>query len=155
MAIGEGDSLPAGQLQEGSPDTKVDPAEAFAKGTHIVFAVPGAFTPGCSKTHLPGYVKDYEKIKEKGVDSISCISVNDVFVMAAWGNDQKADGKVRMLADPAAAYVKALGLDVDASGVLGNVRSKRWSMIVKDGKVSVLRVEVSISVFAPAVTVIL
>ncbi|MEZ4236421.1 MAG: peroxiredoxin [Myxococcota bacterium] len=140
MAIGIGDSLPAGELHEGNPKTHVNPAEAFAKGKHVIFGVPGAFTPGCDKTHLPGYVGDADKFKAKGVDSIACVAVNDAFVMAAWGESAHAGGKVRMLADPAGSWTKALGLDVDAAA-LGGLRSKRYAMVVQDGQVTQLEVE--------------
>jgi len=140
MSIEVGSSLPSAQLHEGNPGNHVDPAEAFAKGKHVILAVPGAFTPGCSKTHLPGYVEAADSLKAKGIDSIACISVNDAFVMDAWGKDQGTEGKVRMLADPGAAFTKAVGLDVDAA-VLGGVRSKRYAMVVEDGKVTDLQVE--------------
>eukprot|EP00457_Paulinella_chromatophora_P016928 gb/GEZN01017847.1/.p1 GENE.gb/GEZN01017847.1/~~gb/GEZN01017847.1/.p1 ORF type:complete len:188 (-),score=46.32 gb/GEZN01017847.1/:109-672(-) len=136
-----GDKLPSVPLMENEPGTLVDPSKVFAKGKHVLFGVPGAFTPGCSKTHLPGYVSQAAAFKAKGVDSISCVSVNDVFVMKEWGIAHKADGKVRMLADPAAAFVKAAGLEVDATKVLGNVRSKRWAMVLDGGKVKQLEVE--------------
>ncbi|MEZ4318451.1 MAG: peroxiredoxin [Myxococcota bacterium] len=140
MSIEVGQSLPHGELHEGNPGNKVDPAEAFAKGRHVVFAVPGAFTPGCSKTHLPGYIEGYATFKAKGIDSVACIAVNDAFVMDAWGKAQGADGKVRMLADPQGAFTKALGLGVDAAA-LGGLRSKRYSMVIENGKVAQLNVE--------------
>ncbi|MFT5681254.1 MAG: 2-Cys peroxiredoxin 5 [Myxococcota bacterium] len=140
MSINVGDALPTGDLQENSPKTRHDPASIFATGRHILFGVPGAFTPGCSKTHLPGYVTDYEAISGKGISSINCIAVNDAFVMGAWGAAHGAEGKVRMLADPAGAYVSSMGLDVNAA-VLGGTRSKRFSMLIEDGKVSALNVE--------------
>ncbi len=140
MAIEVGQSLPHAELHEGNPGNKLDPAELFGTGRHIIFAVPGAFTPGCSKTHLPGYVADFDKLKGKGIDSIACVAVNDAFVMGAWGEAHGANGKIRMLADPAGAYTKALGLDVDAA-VLGGLRSKRYAMVVDNGKVTHLQVE--------------
>ena len=140
MAIEVGQSLPHAELHEGNPGNKIDPAELFGSGRHIIFAVPGAFTPGCSKTHLPGYVADFDKLKGKGIDSIACVAVNDAFVMGAWGEAHGASGKIRMLADPAGAYTKALGLDVDAA-VLGGLRSKRYAMVVDNGKVTHLQVE--------------
>ncbi len=140
MSINVGDAIPSGDLQENSPKTRHDPASIFGSGRHILFGVPGAFTPGCTMTHLPGYVSGYEDIIAKGVSSINCISVNDAFVMGAWGTAGGADGKVRMLADPAGEYVTALGLDVQAAA-LGGKRSKRFSMIIEDGKVSVLNLE--------------
>jgi 2-Cys peroxiredoxin 5 len=140
MSIKVGDSLPAGEVQENTPGTRHDPAALFASGKHILFGVPGAFTPGCDRTHLPGYISDHDSITAKGVDSISCIAVNDAFVMGAWGTSAGAEGKVRMLADPAGDYVTALGLDVDAAA-LGGKRSKRFSMIIVDGAVTAINVE--------------
>ena len=140
MAIKAGDQLPSFELQEGTPGNKHDIAALFAGKTGVLFAVPGAFTPGCSLTHLPGYVQDADKLKAQGVELIVCVSVNDAFVMSAWGEAQGADGKVMMLADPDASFTKALGLHVDA-GALGGVRSKRYSMLIKDGVVSELNLE--------------
>jgi 2-Cys peroxiredoxin 5 len=140
MSINVGDTLPAGDLHESTPKTRHDPAAIFATGRHVLFGVPGAFTPGCSMTHLPGYIQDHDTIIAKGISSINCISVNDAFVMGAWGTAQGAEGKVRMLADPAGDYVKALGLDVSAA-VLGGTRSKRFSMLIEDGRVASLNIE--------------
>jgi 2-Cys peroxiredoxin 5 len=140
MTIAVGDAIPSGSLHENSPGTQHDPAQLFASGKHVLFGVPGAFTPGCSKTHLPGYVAGHDAWKAKGVDSINCLAVNDAFVMAAWGQAHEADGKVRMLADPAGDYATALGLDVNAA-VLGGKRSKRFALVVEDGKVTHLQVE--------------
>jgi 2-Cys peroxiredoxin 5 len=140
MSITVGQSLPAGELHEGTPATRHDPAKVFATGKHVIFAVPGAFTPGCSRTHLPGYVADRDAFAAKGVDSVNCVAVNDVFVMAAWGEAHGATGKIRMLADPAGAWTQALGLDVNAA-VLGGIRSKRYAMLVEDGVVTRLQVE--------------
>ena len=109
----------------------------------VIFGVPGAFTPGCSKTHLPGYVAAADALKAtKGVADIVCVSVNDPFVMEAWGKAHAADGKVRMLADTTGAYTKALGLDMDLTAALGGVRSKRYSAVVDNGVVTKLNVEV-------------
>jgi len=138
-----GDKIPSGQvLFENDPSGKVE-VDQLVKGKKvIIFGVPGAFTPGCSKTHLPGYITDADKIRSKGIDEIICVSVNDPFVQAAWGENQKAAGKVRMLADPTAAFTTALGLDfAGAAAVLGGVRSKRYSIIVDDGKVTQVNVE--------------
>jgi 2-Cys peroxiredoxin 5 len=140
MSIQIGDRLPSATLHNGSPGQKVDSAELFASGRHILFGVPGAFTPGCSRTHLPGYVSDHDAIKAKGIDSINCVSVNDAFVMSAWGEAHGASGKVRMLADPAGDFVKAAGLDVVAAA-LGGTRSKRFAMVIADGQVTHLEVE--------------
>jgi len=107
----------------------------------VIFGLPGAFTPGCSKSHLPGYVENFDKLKGKGVEVVACVSVNDPFVMAAWGEAHKATGKVRMLADTCAEFTKAIGLEFDATPILGNVRCKRFSMLVENGVVTKLHVE--------------
>ena len=135
-----GEKLPAIRLHEGNPGNQVDMAELFKGKKGVVFAVPGAFTPGCSKTHLPGYVANFDAISAKGVDVVACVSVNDAFVMGAWGEAQGANGKVRMLADPAGDFTKAVGLGVNAA-VLGGLRSKRYSMVIEDGVVTALNVE--------------
>merc|ERR1719153_1334186 len=139
--VAVGDKIPSVDLFEGSPENKVNLADLCAGKKVVVFGVPGAFTPGCSKTHLPGYVSRAEELKGKGVDEIVCVAVNDPFVMEAWGKDQGAEGKVRMLADTCGDLTKALELELDLSAVLGNVRSKRFSMVVEDGKVTKLNVE--------------
>ena len=109
----------------------------------VLFGVPGAFTPGCSKTHLPGYVAAHADLKSKGVQEVVCVSVNDPFVMEQWGKAHGADGKVRMLADTTAAFTKALGLDLDLTAALGGVRCKRFSAVVEDGVVTKLNLEPS------------
>lgn len=139
MTIQIGDTLPHGVLSEGAPANKVDTA-TFSTGRHLIFGVPGAFTPGCDKTHLPGYVADHAAFAAKGIDSIACVSVNDAFVMAAWGAAHAAEGKVRMLADADASWTRALGLDVQSAG-LGGTRSKRYAMVVQDGVITHLEVE--------------
>ncbi|XP_044254827.1 peroxiredoxin-5, mitochondrial [Tribolium madens] len=135
-----GDSLPNVDLFEDLPTNKVNLAQQAAGKKIIVFAVPGAFTPGCSKTHLPGYVQKADELKSQGVSEIFCVSVNDPFVMAAWAKDQKTTGKIRLLADPSAAFTKALDLTVDIAP-LGGTRSKRYSMVVDNGKITSLQVE--------------
>lgn len=140
MSVQIGDAIPAIELHENTPANKVDAAAAFASGKTLLFAVPGAFTPGCSRTHLPGYVADAEKLKAKGVDRIACVAVNDAFVMAAWGQAHGAEGKVRMLADPTGAFADALGLAVDAPA-LGGKRSKRYAMLIDNGRIADLQVE--------------
>ncbi|KAJ3659119.1 hypothetical protein Zmor_010825 [Zophobas morio] len=135
-----GDSIPSVDLYEDLPTNKVNLAELSAGKKIIIFAVPGAFTPGCSKTHLPGYVQKADQLKSQGVNEIVCVSVNDPFVMSAWAKDQNTSGKVRLLADPAAAFTKALDLTVDIAP-LGGVRSKRYSMVVENGKITSLQVE--------------
>lgn len=119
---------------------QVSTKELFAGKKVVLMAVPGAFTPGCSMTHLPGYVANADKIKAKGVDSIICMSVNDVFVMDAWGKAQNA-GELIMLADSAAEFVKAMGLELDASAFGLGIRSKRFALIAEDGVVKQLNLE--------------
>ena len=120
--VAVGDKVPSVTLFEDSPGGKVELGSLCAGKKVVMFGVPGAFTPGCSKTHLPGYVAAADDLKTKGVDEIVCVSVNDPFVMEAWGKEQSAGGKVRMLADTTADLTKALGLELDLTAVLGNVR---------------------------------
>ena len=145
-----GDTLPAVTLAEYSEvegngcsigPNPVDIAKAAAGKTVAVFAVPGAFTPTCSAKHVPSYLQNYDAMKAAGVDEIWCLSVNDPFVMGAWARDQKTDCKVRMLADGDAAFAKATGLTLDLNGKGLGLRSNRYSMLVKDGKVVTLNVE--------------
>ncbi|CAK9795942.1 Peroxiredoxin-5, mitochondrial [Anthophora quadrimaculata] len=140
MVIAVGDKLPAIDLFEDTPANKVNLAKIAAGKKIVVFAVPGAFTPGCSKTHLPGYVQKAADLKSKGIAEIFCIAINDPFVMAAWGKEHAAEGKVRMLADPAGQFTDALELSVDLP-VLGGKRSKRYSMVLEDGVVKELNIE--------------
>jgi peroxiredoxin len=142
MTIATGDKIPAVTLKtmgaKGPEDISTD---TIFKGKKVVmFAVPGAFTPGCTVTHLPGYVVLADKLKAKGVDSIVCLSVNDAFVMAAWGKSQNAD-ELLMVADGNGEFTKAAGLEMDASGFGMGTRSKRYAMIVDDGVVSHIAVE--------------
>ena len=116
-------------------------AEVFAGKKVVLFSVPGAFTPTCSKQHLPGYVKQADELRTKGVSAIACLAVNDVFVLDAWAKSQGADGKVVMLADGNAAFTKQIGLELDASKHGMGIRSQRFSMIVEDGVVSTLNIE--------------
>ncbi len=142
MSLKVGDKVPNVTLKkmgEKGPED-VDTGELFASGKVVLFAVPGAFTPGCSKVHLPGYVVNADKIKAKGVERIICMSVNDAFVMAAWGKDQNAEELV-MLADADAKFARALGLELDASAHGLGIRSKRFSLIAEDGVVTHLNVE--------------
>jgi peroxiredoxin len=125
--------LQNGEMQ--SPDTST----LFSGKKVVLFAVPGAFTPTCSVSHLPGFITLADKIKAKGVDSIICISVNDAFVMDAWGKSQNAE-EIMMLADGKGAFATAMGLDMDTDA-FGGIRSIRYSMIVQDGVVSTLNVE--------------
>ncbi len=145
-----GDTLPAATLMEFSEvegggcslgPNAVDVSKAAAGKTIALFALPGAFTPTCSAKHVPGYVENFEAFKAAGVDEIWCLSVNDAFVMGAWARDQKTDGKVRMLGDGSAEFAKATGLTLDLSARGMGLRSTRYSMLVKDGKVASLNIE--------------
>ena len=145
-----GDKLPAGSLQEfieveGNGCTigpnSFDVEKASAGKTIAVFGLPGAFTPTCSAKHVPGYVEQAEALKAAGVDEIWCISVNDPFVMGAWGREQKTAGKVRMMADGSAAFTNATGLTMDLTARGMGVRSQRYSMLVRDGVVKALNIE--------------
>lgn len=109
--------------------------------TLALFALPGAFTPTCSAQHVPGYLAQYDALKAKGVDEIWCVSVNDAFVMGAWGRDQKAGGKIRMMADGSGAFTRAMGLEFDLTARGMGVRSQRYAMVVEDGVVKSLEVE--------------
>jgi glutaredoxin/glutathione-dependent peroxiredoxin len=143
MTINIGDRIPSATLKQLTPEgVKELTTEEIFRGKRVVLiAVPGAFTPACSQRHLPGYVDKAADIKAKGVDEIACVAVNDAFVMGAWSRDQKAEGKVRMLADGSGDFARALGLELDLSkGGLGT-RSKRYSMLVDDGVVKSLNVE--------------
>jgi len=141
MPIKVGESLPSVDLFEGTPGGKVNTGDLVKGKKVLFFGVPGAFTPGCSKTHLPGYVEKADTIKGKGVSEIVCISVNDPFVMAAWGEAQGASGKIRMLADTTAEFTKALDLSLDVTAVLGGIRTKRFAMLVDNGVVKAIDVE--------------
>jgi glutaredoxin/glutathione-dependent peroxiredoxin len=145
MAIKVGDKVPAGSfgVMKGEGPGSMSSDELFNGKTVVLFSVPGAFTPTCSKTHLPGFVEKSGAIKAKGVDTIACMAVNDVFVLDAWGKGSGASGKVLMLADGNATYTKALGLELDASGFGMGTRGQRFAMIVKNGVVQKLEVEPS------------
>ncbi|XP_033003498.1 peroxiredoxin-5, mitochondrial-like [Lacerta agilis] len=143
-ALKVGDKFPSVEVYEGDPGNKVNVARLFTGKKGILFGVPGAFTPGCSKTHLPGYVEKAGQLKGKGVEVIACLSVNDVFVMSEWGKAHKAEGKVRMLADPTGAFGKATNLSLDKEPLrelFGTQRSKRFSLVVDDGVVKALNLE--------------
>eukprot|EP00050_Salpingoeca_kvevrii_P006176 m.287857 g.287857 ORF g.287857 m.287857 type:complete len:160 (+) comp11858_c0_seq1:129-608(+) len=141
MSAKVGDRLPDVTLYENTPGNAVRLHDVFAGKKGVLFAVPGAFTPGCSKTHLPGYVKDADSIKAKGVEVIVCTAVNDPFVMEAWGRDQNVGDKIRMLADTHGELAKALDVELDATKGLGNIRSKRYSMIVEDNVIKAFNLE--------------
>ncbi|KAL4438666.1 hypothetical protein ABPG77_006270 [Micractinium sp. CCAP 211/92] len=139
-----GDALPDVKLDElvDGEIKSVSLKELFAGKKGVLFGVPGAFTPGCSKTHLPGYVADYDKLKAAGAEVIACVSVNDPFVMGAWGEAHQADGKVVMLADTRGELTKALGFELAGLvPVLGNVRCRRFSAVVQDGTLKTVNLE--------------
>ncbi|EIL2910914.1 peroxiredoxin [Vibrio alginolyticus] len=139
--IQQGQALPVATLSELTADGMVnhDVTELFANKKVVLFAVPGAFTPTCSEAHLPGYVVLADELKAKGVDVIACVSVNDAFVMQAWGEAQNAS-EILMLGDGDASFTKALGLEMDTGG-FGGIRSQRYAMIIENGTVTKLNVE--------------
>lgn len=143
MTIKVGDKVPSAKLKhmtaDGIKDITTD--EIFKGKKVVLFALPGAFTPTCSAKHLPGFVEKADILRSKGVDTIACLSVNDVFVMNAWGKDQKVDGKVLMLADGNAEFTKAVGLEMDGSGYGLGTRSQRYAMVVEDRVVKTLSIE--------------
>lgn len=145
MTIKVGDRLPDAKFAVLGPEGPqfVTTADVFKGKKVALFAVPGAFTPTCHKAHLPGFVDRVSELKAKGIDTIACTAVNDVFVMDEWAKATGADGKITMLTDDNAAFAKAVGLDIDLNGPgigLG-VRSKRYAMLVDDGVVKVLNVD--------------
>ena len=143
MTIQVGDKLPNATfhvIDETGPKT-VTTDELFAGRKVVLFAVPGAFTPTCSAKHLPGYVNRADELRNKGVDRIVCLSVNDAFVMDAWGVDQQVGDKVTMAADGNGDFTRAVGLEMDGSGFGMGLRSQRYAMIVDDGVVTALHVE--------------
>jgi peroxiredoxin len=143
MAIKVGDKLPSVKLKTMTKDgmKEMTTDEIFGRGKVVMFALPGAFTPTCSAKHLPGYVTNADALLKKGVDKIACLSVNDAFVMNAWGKDQKVGDKVLMLADGNADFTRAVGLDMDGTGFGMGLRSKRYAMVVENGVVKHLAVE--------------
>src|SRR3954471_6446282 len=138
-----GDRIPDVEVRvmnaEGAPET-VKTGDVLGSGKVVLFAVPGAFTPGCSKIHLPGYVANADELKAKGVDTIACIAVNDAWVMDAWAKDQGADDIV-MLADGSGEFAKAMGLEFDGSGFGLGKRSQRYAAVIEDGTITQLEVE--------------
>jgi glutaredoxin/glutathione-dependent peroxiredoxin len=135
MTIKAGDRMPEGKFTHMTKDgpQKLTTDELFKGKTVVFFSVPGAFTPTCDAKHLPGFVELADKIKAKGVDTIACTAVNDVFVMSAWGKSSNVGDKILMLADGNGEYVKALGLELNASGYGMGTRGQRFALIVKDG----------------------
>ncbi|WP_043359795.1 peroxiredoxin [Belnapia sp. F-4-1] len=143
MTIQVGDSIPAAKLMQGTAEgpKETSTEELFGGKTVVLFGVPGAFTPTCSAKHLPGFVTQYDALKAKGADVVACMAVNDAFVMAAWGKDQGVGDKVVMLADGSAEFTKKLGLELDLTARGLGVRSQRFALIAKDGKVTHVAVE--------------
>jgi peroxiredoxin len=143
MTIKVGDKVPSVKLKQMTAEgVKEVSTDDFFKGKKVVlFAVPGAFTPTCSAKHVPGFVQNDAALKAKGVDAVACLSVNDAFVMGAWGKDQKSDGKVVMLADGNGDFTRAVGLELDATANGLGKRSKRYAMVVENGVVKTLSVE--------------
>ena len=143
MAVKVGDKVPSVKIKrmtaEGVKD--VDTGELFAGKKVVLFALPGAFTPTCSAKHLPGFVDKNADLKNKGVDLVACLSVNDAFVMDAWGKSQNVGDKVAMLADGNGDFTKAMGLEMDGTGFGMGHRSKRYAMVVENGVVKSLEVE--------------
>lgn len=139
--IQQGQALPAATLSQLTADGMVNHqvTELFANKKVVLFAVPGAFTPTCSESHLPGFVVLADQIKAKGVDIIACVSVNDAFVMQAWGDAQNAS-EIMMLGDGDASFTKALGLEMDTAA-FGGIRSQRYAMVIENGVVTQLNVE--------------
>jgi peroxiredoxin len=140
MAIQEGEKIPSLTVKA-TDMTDISTDELFGGKKVVLFAVPGAFTPTCSNQHLPGFIEHADEIRGKGVDDIICMSVNDAFVMGAWGTDRGAGEKVRMIADGNGDLSKALGLDFDGSGIGFGLRCQRFAAIVEDGIVKKLAVE--------------
>ncbi|HEV7458749.1 MAG TPA: peroxiredoxin [Roseococcus sp.] len=143
MTIKVGDSIPSAKLMMATAEgpKEVTTEELFGGKTVVLFGVPGAFTPTCSAKHLPGFVTHIAAIKGKGVDTVACMAVNDVFVMGAWGKDQGVGENVAMLADGSAAFTKAMGLEFDLTARGLGVRAQRFALVAKDGVVTHVAVE--------------
>jgi len=143
MTISVGDKLPEATFKTMTADgaREITTAEIFPGKKVVLFAVPGAFTPTCSNNHLPGYLENHDAILARGVDTIAVVAVNDVHVMGAWARFTGGEGKILYLADGSGSFAKALGLDIDLSGGGMGLRSKRYSMIVDNGKVTALNIE--------------
>ena len=151
MTIKVGDRVPDGKLLESTefdtatqcamPPKPLEVAAALKGRKVAIFGLPGAYTPTCSAKHVPSYLQNLDALKKKGVDEVWCVAVNDAFVMAHWGKDQKAIGKIRFLADGSAVWTKALGLEIDRIAAGMGVRMQRFSMLVDDGVVKQLNIE--------------
>ena len=143
MSIQVGDKIPSVTLQQKIDESVSDIStdEIFGGKKVALFALPGAFTPTCSAAHLPGYVVKADELKEKGIDRIVCLSVNDAFVMDAWGEQHNVEDRVMMIADGSADFTRAVGLDLDLSQRGMGTRSQRYAMVVNDGVVEILNIE--------------
>ena len=143
MTISIGDRLPEATLMKATSEgpKPVNISEIFNGKTVALFAVPGAFTPTCSARHLPGFAENLDTLKDKGVDTVACVSVNDAFVMGAWAKSQDGGDKILMLADGNGEFTRSVGLTMDATGFGMGERSQRYSMLVKDGVVEQLNIE--------------
>ena len=142
MTVSVGDKIPSAKIKTMTADgmSEIDTGDYFAGKKVVMFAVPGAFTPTCSAKHLPGFVENAAELKGKGVDEIACISVNDAFVMDAWGKSQSA-GDITMLADGNGDFTKAMGLEMDGSGFGLGTRSQRYALVAENGTITTLNVE--------------
>ena len=143
MTIQVGDSIPSAKLVQATAEgpKEVSTEELFGGKTVVLFGVPGAFTPTCSAKHLPGFVQNYDALAAKGADVVACMAVNDAFVMGAWGKDQGVGDKIMMLADGSADFTKKLGLELDLTARGLGIRSQRFALVAKDGKVAHVAVE--------------
>ena len=143
MSIQVGDKLPSIDVQYKTEDgvQTINTDELFAGKKVVLFALPGAFTPTCSASHVPGYLVNSDKLFDKGIDRIICLSVNDAHVMQAWGEDQNVEDRIMMIADGNADFSRAVGLEVDLSAGGMGIRSQRYAMVVNDGVVELLNVE--------------
>ena len=143
MTIKVGDSIPSVKIMQATAEgpKEVDTAALLGTGTVVLFGVPGAFTPTCSAKHMPGFLQHHDALKAKGVETIACMAVNDAFVMGAWGKDQAVGDRIVMLADGAAAFTKAMGLELDLTARGLGVRCQRFALVAKNGKVTHIAVE--------------
>lgn len=143
MTISKGDKLPEATFREITADGphEIKTSDFFSGRKVVLFGVPGAFTPTCHRTHLPGFVDKLDELKAKGVDAVACVAVNDMFVLDAWAKETGAHGKITFLSDGNGEFTKAAGLEMDGSGVGLGLRSKRFVMIVDDGEVQMVAVE--------------
>jgi peroxiredoxin len=143
MTLSAGDKIPDVEVRTMGAEgpVAVRTGDVLGKGKVVLFAVPGAFTPGCSRIHLPGFVQQAQDVTDKGVDTIACIAVNDAFVMDAWGKDQQVGDSIVMLADGNGDFTEAMGLVMDGTGIGLGKRSKRYAAIIEDGVIKSLDVE--------------